>query len=325
MFHSLPDGWVARPHPVPTPGAGSCASRRTTRVRRRRRLADPTGATGFPITVNAPPPINVTATASPSDRKPGRGHALHILRRTGSGYTFSGRARWAALQHCRASRSASTAGPAVTTPYYCTVHDSGGGRHNNVNVTVNRARSPLNVNASASPIRRSGRPGHAVLSASGGTSTGYAYSWSGLVGGSFSNQPNFTFTASNNTSSPVTTPYYCTVTDSCRRRPGDCPLTVYGTGALPGPRAMPSTTLKDYLAAVIVPVGSGQFSLQISVGQVIQFRRRPVLLDVQLSFGDGGPSALPTPQYAFRPAGTRTSRSRRRAEMRSFRPRTRSS
>ena len=82
-------------------------------------------------------------------------------------------------------------------------------------LTVSNAPPPIIVTVAASP--NPSNPGQSVTlscSATGGTGAGYTYEWAGTVGGPFSTQPNFTFTASNSSGAPVTTPYYCTVRDS---------------------------------------------------------------------------------------------------------------
>ncbi|MBK9063590.1 MAG: PKD domain-containing protein [Acidobacteria bacterium] len=95
------------------------------------------------------------------------------------------------------------------------------------------------MTASANPtIVDRGQTVTLACSATGGTGTGYSYEWAGTVGGPFSTQQNFSFTASNNSPQDVTSTYYCTVRDSAgtqgfnsasvtvRKAPASSPISV---------------------------------------------------------------------------------------------------
>ncbi len=172
------------------------------------------------------------------------------------------------------------------------------------------ASSPVSVNAYASPNPAS--PGNTVtLTCLGDRRERVVQlrAGTGPRAAAFSSQPVFTFTASNGSSSPVSTTYTCTVTDSAGTSgSGSICHTVNASGPPTPSCTAVDYTLKDYLSQqTIVPVGAGQFSAyQVSVGQTLQFVPTvSTFTTYSWTFGDGSTSAQQVPQYAYQTGGTR--------------------
>ena len=135
-------------------------------------------------------------------------------RATYTAYEWSTTAGTFSTQQNPSFRASNLSNGDVTLPATCTVHDTAGGQGNNtVNVTIHKGTAPVSVNAYASP--NPANPGNTVTltcQATGGNGS-YSYAWYGPTGPSFSSQQVFSFTASNGSSSFVSTTYTCTVTD----------------------------------------------------------------------------------------------------------------
>ena len=175
-------------------------------------------------------------------------------------------------------------------------------------ITVKQTVTPLNVTASASPrFASAGTRVTLSCSASGGTGTGYQYSWTGVVGGPFSTSPSFSFNATNGSSTDVTTPYYCTVTDSAQASSyATALLTVYGSAGPPGPTCTNMDfQVRDLGSNTVITRASnlGLEFYQVQTGQNLQFEPlNGPYASTAWTFGDGGSSSA-TPAQHFYTAG----------------------
>ncbi|HVO49677.1 MAG TPA: hypothetical protein VMV60_01675, partial [Thermoanaerobaculia bacterium] len=179
---------------------------------------DPSGVGGVTVTVtNPPPPIVVTAFATPNPANSGDVIQFSCSATGGSG-TFSSY-QWfdQSGNNFRStqnfSMSISNGGPGLMTlPVTCTVTDSNGGTGSaSFTETVRPPPPVVTVRATPNPVANGGTV-QLACSATGGSGT-FTYSWSNGAG-TFSSAQSPAITASNPSPTAITSPTTCTVTDT---------------------------------------------------------------------------------------------------------------
>ncbi len=179
---------------------------------------DPAGVTGFTLNVtNVPPPVVVTASAAPNPANSGDTIQFSCAATGGSG-TFTSY-QWvttlgtfSALQN--PTLRLTNPGPGLATyPVSCSVTDSNGTTGStSFTLTIKPPPPVVTVGASPNPAAN-GATVQFTCSATGGSGSYTAYSWSGSSG-TFSALRNPTIVASNPGSTAIASPATCTVTDS---------------------------------------------------------------------------------------------------------------
>ena len=180
---------------------------------------DPAGVTGFTLNVtNVPPPVFVTASATPNPANSGASIQFSCSATGGSGtftdyswvytsFTFSH------LQNPVISSFTNSGTGLTLYPVSCVVTDSNG-TVGSASFTLTVKPPPPVVTASATPNpAANGATVQFTCSATGGSGSYTSYSWA-TPSGTFSALRNPTIVASNPGSTAMTVPVTCAVTDS---------------------------------------------------------------------------------------------------------------
>jgi hypothetical protein len=180
---------------------------------------DPAGVTGFTLNVTSvPPPVFVTASATPNPANSGASIQFSCSATGGSGtftdYSWvSGYFTFSHLQNPVISSFTNSGTGLVTYPVSCAVTDSNGTVGSaSFTLTVKPPPPVVTVGATPNPAAN-GATVQFTCAATGGSGTFTSYSWS-TSSGTFSALRNPTIVASNPGSTAMTVPVTCTVTDS---------------------------------------------------------------------------------------------------------------